>query len=141
MSGQKKNRLRLILDSLRTYSPSPSRAPSPLISSRTGHNTPQAGLSYRGTNFARSLRQRFNRSNLAAKDYAKITLNGTYELLKIAKESSGMLAPLSSALGGVIACVDLYKVSSIASLTSTFLILYIGNVWQPPRDGTGFKKH
>ena len=29
-----------------------------------------------------------------------------------------MLAPLGLAVGGVIACVDLYKVSSVASLTS-----------------------
>ena len=79
----------------------------------------QAGPSYRGMNSVRSLRQRFNRLTLVAKDYAKIALNGTYELLKITKASSGMLAPLSSALGGVIACVDLYKVSSVASLTLT----------------------
>ena len=45
-------------------------------------------------------------------------MNGTHELLKIVKESSGVLAPLSSAVGAVIACVDLYKVSSVASLTS-----------------------
>ena len=45
-------------------------------------------------------------------------MNGALELLKIVKESSGVLAPLSSAVGGVIACVDLYKVSSVASLTS-----------------------
>jgi hypothetical protein len=65
------------------------------------------------------LRQRFNRLTLVANDYVEITLNATYELLKIAKESSSMLAPLSSALGGVLACADLYKVSSAASLTST----------------------
>ena len=57
----------------------------------------------------RCLGRLFNRLTLVAKDYVKIGLNGTYELLKIAKASSGMLAPLSSALGGVIACVDLYK--------------------------------
>ena len=67
----------------------------------------------------RSLRPHFNRLTLAVKDYVKITLNGTYELLKIAKASSGMLGPLSSVLGGVIACADLYKVSSVASLTLT----------------------
>ena len=58
-----------------------------------------------------SLRQRLNRSTLVAKDYVKITLIGTYELLKITKESSAMLAPLSLALDSVITCVDLYKVS------------------------------
>ena len=71
-----------------------------------------------------SLRQRFNRSTLVAKDYAKITLNGTYELLKIAKASSGMLAPLSSALGGVIACVDLYKVSSCSIVDVDLALFY-----------------
>ena len=48
-----------------------------------------------------------------------ITLNGTYELLKTAKDSSAMFAPLGSALGSVLACVDSYKVISVASLTST----------------------
>ena len=67
----------------------------------------------------KSLRQHFNRLTLVAKDYVDITVNGTLELMKIAKESSSVLAPLSSALGGVIACVELYKVSSLASLTST----------------------
>ena len=38
--------------------------------------------------------------------------------MKIAKEFSAVLAPLSSALGGVLACIDLYKVGSVASLTS-----------------------
>ena len=65
------------------------------------------------------MRQRFNRLTLLAKDYVEIALNGTYELIKIAKDSSGILAPLSSALGGVLGCVELYKVSSVASLTST----------------------
>ena len=141
MSGQKKKFLRFpskssILDSLRSWSPSsrsPSRVPSLQTSrppSRTGHNThiqsvnplvsaAQAGSSYQGMNSIRSLHQRFNFRILVAKDYVKITLNGTYELLKIAKASSGMLAPLSSALGGVIACVDLYKASCVVSLTST----------------------
>ena len=67
----------------------------------------------------KSLRQHFNRLTLVAKDYVDITLNGSLELMKIAKESSGVLAPLSSALGGVLACVELYKVSSVAWLTST----------------------
>ena len=141
MSGQKKNLLRLILDSLTSCLPSsssPSRAPSPVTSrptSRTGHNThiqspnppvsaAQEGSSCRGMNSIISLRQRFNRSTLVAKDYAKITLNGTYELLKIAKASSGMLAPLSSALGGVIACVDLYKVSSCSIVDVDLALFY-----------------
>ena len=56
-----------------------------------------------------------------AKHYVKITLNGTYELLKIttSKGSSAMLAPLSSAFGSVLTCVYLYKVISVASLMST----------------------
>ena len=141
MSGQKKNRFRLILDNLTSCLPSsnsPSRAPSPVTSrptsrptSRTGHithiqsaNPPvpaaQEGSSCRGMNSITSLRQRFNRSTLVARDYGKITLSGTYELLKLAKKSA-VLAPLSSALGGVIACVELYMVSSVASLTSILL--------------------
>ena len=143
MSGQKKNFLCFKLPSKSTIkswlncspsSGSPSRAPSPLSSrppSRTGHNThiqsenppvsaAQAGPSYRGVwNSIESLHQCINWSTLVAKDYVEITLNGTLELMKIAKESSAVLAPLSSALGGVLACVDLYKVGSIASLTST----------------------
>ena len=132
MSGQKKNFLRLpsksTIKSWFNHSPSsgsPSRAPS------TEHNThiqsenppasaAQAGSSYRGMwNSIESLHQRLNWLILVAKDYVEITLNGTLELMKIAKDSSGVLAPLSSALGGVLACVDLYKVSSIALLTST----------------------
>ena len=70
-------------------------------------------------NSIESLHRRLNRLTLVAKDYVEIILNGSYELLKIAKDSSGVLAPLSSALGGVIACVELYKVSSLVSLTST----------------------
>ena len=138
MSGQKKSPFRLpsksTIKSWFSSSGSPSRAPSPLSSrppSRTGHNThiqsenppvlaAQAGSSYRGMwNSIESLHQCINRLTLVAKDYVEITLNGSYELLKIAKDSSGVLAPLSSALGGVIACVELYKVSSLVSLTST----------------------
>ena len=76
---------------------------------------------WRYVEFHKSLHQLVNWLALVAKDYAKITLNGTYELLKIAKESSAMFAPLSSTIGGVIACIDLYKVSSVASLTSLAL--------------------
>ena len=158
MSGQKKSFFRLSSkSSLRPWfssSGSPSRAPSPLLSShppsRTGHiqseNPPvsaaQAGPSYRGMwNSIESLHQRLNQLTLVAKDYVEITLNGTFELMKIAKESSAVLAPLSSALGGVLACVELYKVSSLVSLTSTLPYPYTGNVWQPPRDGSNLKKH
>ena len=139
MSGQKKKLLRLpsTIRSWLNHSPtsgSPSRAPSPLSShppSRTGRNThiqsenppvsaAQAGSSYRGMwNPIESLHHRNNRLTLVAKDYVEITLSGSYELLKIAKDSSSVLTPLSSALGGVIACVELYKVSSLVSLTST----------------------
>ena len=69
-------------------------------------------------NSIKSLHQLVNRLTLVAKDCAKITLNGTHELLKIVKEFSGGLTPLRSAVGGVIACIELYKVSSVASLTS-----------------------
>ena len=139
MSGQKKKLLRLP-STIRSWlnhlptSGSPSRAPSPLSSrppSRTGHNThiqsenppvsaAQAGSSYRGMwNSIEPLHHRNNWLTLVAKDYIEITLNGTLELMKIAKESSAVLAPLSSALGGVLACVDLYNVGSSVSLTST----------------------
>ena len=144
MSSQKKSfprlpstsKIRDGLRSLRNHLPSlgsPSRAPSPPTSrpsSRKGHNThiqsanpnvsaAQVGSSYGGMwSSMKSLHQLVNWLILVAKDYAKITLNGTYELLKIVKESSGMLAPLSSAIGSVIACVDLYKVSSVTSMSS-----------------------
>ena len=140
MSGEKKNCFRLILDSLTSCLPpssSPSRAPSPLTSCPTscmGHNThiqlvnlpvsaAQEGSSCRGMNSIMSLRQRLNRSTLVAKDYVKITLIGTYELLKITKESSAVLAPLTLALDGVIACVDLYKVS-FCSIVDVDLALF-----------------
>ena len=60
--------------------------------------------------------------------------------MKIAKESSGVLAPLRSALGGVLACVDLYKVGC-SVVDVYFALSYIGNIWQPPRDGSGLEKH
>ena len=49
---------------------------------------------------------------------AKTTLNGAYELLKVLKESSDVFTPLKSVVGGVIACVDVYKVSRVETLTS-----------------------
>ena len=90
------------------------------------HGAQRAGLSNSGriilsryVELHKSFTQCFKRLTLVAKDYVEIALNGTYDLLKIAKGSSGVLVPLSSALGGVIACIDLYKVSSVALLTST----------------------
>ncbi|KAF8236217.1 hypothetical protein L208DRAFT_1376132 [Tricholoma matsutake] len=50
--------------------------------------------------------QRFN-SRLA-----KTTLKGAYELLQVLNESSGVFTPLKSVIGGVIACVELYKKTS-----------------------------
>jgi hypothetical protein len=40
-------------------------------------------------------------------------LNGAYELLKVIKESSDVFTPLKSVVGGIVACVDVYKVSSV----------------------------
>ena len=42
-------------------------------------------------------------------------MNGAYELLKVVKESSDVFTPLKSVVGGVVACVDAYKVSSVLS--------------------------
>ena len=70
------------------------------------------------------MRQRFNRLTLVAKDYVKTTLNATFELVKIVNESSAVLAPLGSALGCVIACVDLYKVSSCSIVDVDLALFY-----------------
>lgn len=78
----------------------------------------------------KGLRQRSN--SRLAKEYAKTTLNGAYELLKVIKESSDVFIPLKSVVGGVVACVDAYKVRSMATIdVDLSLISYIEHIWQP----------
>ena len=122
---------------------SPSRAPFPLTSNpstATGQNTgaqsvnipvsaaqkcsstPNHPSSYPGRSPFQSLRQYFN--SRLAKDYTKTTLNGAYELLKVLKESSDVFIPLKSVVGGVIACVDVYKVSPVVPSTSILVLFH-----------------
>ena len=135
-----KNHFCFILDGLKSCLPS-LRSPSQALSLVTSRPTScmgtnmhiqlvnppvsaaQEGSSCRGMDSKMSLGQCFNQLTFIAKDYAKITLNRTHELLKITntKESSAVLAPLSLALDGVITCVDLYMVSSLASLKSILI--------------------
>jgi hypothetical protein len=69
-------------------------------------------------------------------------LNGAYELLKVLKESSDVFIPLKSVVGGVVACVGVYKVRSLLPVdVGLILIPCIENIWQPRRDGTGLEKH
>jgi hypothetical protein len=62
-----------------------------------------------------SLRQRSN--SRSVKEYAKTTLKGAYELLKVLKESSGVCPPLKSATSGIVACIEVYKVCPVAPST------------------------
>jgi hypothetical protein len=48
-----------------------------------------------------------------AKEVAKHTLHGVYELAKILKESSGVLPPLHSAVSGLVACIEMYRVRPV----------------------------
>ncbi|KAF8811567.1 WD40 repeat-like protein [Phlegmacium glaucopus] len=69
--------------------------------------------SYSGRSPSRRHRvQLFNVNSHLAKDYAKTTLNGAYELLKVVNESSDLFTPLKSLVAGVVACVDMYKKTS-----------------------------
>lgn len=44
------------------------------------------------------------------KDNVPIGLNGVHEFLKVVKESSDVFTPLKSVAGGLVACIDVYKV-------------------------------
>jgi len=68
------------------------------------------------------LRHGFN--SRLAKDYVKTTLNGAYELLKVLKDSSDVFIVLKSVVGGVIACVDVYKVRSLVLSTLILALFY-----------------
>jgi len=104
---------------------------SPGSADQAGSSTPNQSSFYQGRSPSQSLRQSFN-SRLAA-NYAKTTLSGAYELLKVLKESSDIFLPLKSAVGGVVACVDAYKVSPLLSTIEVDLglILCTENIWQP----------
>jgi hypothetical protein len=121
MSNQKKRsflspfvNIRDGLRSLRSRPPSPSNAAQ--TGPSAGSSKPDQPLSYPGRSTSQSLRQRFN--SRLAKEYARTTLKGAYELLQVLNESSGVFPPLKSVVGGLVACVEVYKACPIAPLTS-----------------------
>ncbi|KAG5652136.1 hypothetical protein H0H81_006173 [Sphagnurus paluster] len=94
---------------------SPSGAPSPLMSrspSPSGHNMLIQSVAPPASAAQVDSSKPDKPSSYPAKENAKTTLKGAYELLKVLKESADACPPLKSAVGGIIACVEAYKNTS-----------------------------
>jgi hypothetical protein len=93
----------------------------PVSATQAGSSNP---LSYPGRSPSHSLHVSALLTLALAKEFAKTTLNGAYELLKVLKESSDAFIPLKSVVGGVVACVDVYMVSPVVPLTSILALFH-----------------
>ena len=93
-------------------SPQPRTTPSPLPAREASTNVESEG-GIAGSSTARTDHAGPSAApTRATSDMEKTVLGGLSALLKVAKEASAPLPPLQTALGAVLACVEIYTVSA-----------------------------